>query len=155
MTSVGYGGMAKLLEHYPHTLDFSNAHVHGVALFEWLTFESLMLPGINGIPILFGKLFAPKVPACYTARLWPASGRPMCLDFNNALNVFPARGEEPDGCLEVRRGPTDTRPFGLNNTDNNLVVGATKSALKPPVRQGARRFQNGSMSGRSFLRRSH
>jgi hypothetical protein len=64
---------------------------------------------------------------------------------------FPAKGDEDLDHTEILRSPSDTRPLGLNNTDNKTIAACTNRPLKVPIRDGANKLQNGFIAGRNFL----
>ena len=141
------------LQNYKSSFDFPKTPPPSTANFQQFLFRARHSgPGIDSLPYAawkFAGVFAYQL--LFEASLWLRSGRTMCIDFNDALHHFAAKGDEDLDHSEVLRSPSDTRPLGLRNTDNKTIAACANWSMKKTISVGASRLQNGFIFHRNFL----
>ena len=79
------------------------------------------------------------------------AGNPVTLDFNQSLIAFPPKGCCEGDDEEVIRPPLDTRPIGLKNTDNKIIIGTSVHKFKRSMQINTHKNQRGFVPGRFLV----
>ncbi len=82
---------------------------------------------------------------------WLARGLPPPEGFNEAIAIFPAKGDEPADCDGVIRDPAGTRPLSLKNSDNKTLAGIANWCMKRGISDTIVSSQRGFVPGRQII----
>ena len=123
----------------------------------WTYFKTInkqrnSMPGPNTVPFAaYKRTGMTGIQCLLEVDVLLRSGSLPSRQFNASITVFGPKGDEEADVFEVIRGPLQTRPLSLKNTDNKLIVGANTKCLEPDFKVITHRTQNGFTPGRNFL----
>ena len=143
----------RFLSNYSPRFDFTGIPPPSSSSFRvFLSHARHSAPGVDGLPYAAWRYTGDD--ACnllFEASLWLCTGRSLCIDFNDVLHYFAAKGDEDLDHVEILRTPGESRPLGLKNTDNKSIGACTNHSMKRAIGSGANRLQNGFIYQRNFL----
>jgi len=78
-------------------------------------------------------------------------GIPAALALNDSTITFLPKGEFTENEVETIRDTECTRPLGLKNTDNKVIISATIASFRKDMRRSTHASQRGFVPGRLLV----